>query len=88
MASVPLDLIIFSGVVTFGIVFLLWVFFHLTIESRKARTRRRHTLSRLSAVLGGGGSGSNGKKIASILILTVICGTEQAQATSPPATDS
>ena len=43
MTSVSLDLIIFSGAVIFGIVFLLWVLFHLTIESRQARTRRRHT---------------------------------------------
>lgn len=50
MASVLVDLVIFSVVGAAGIVFLLWVLYHLILESRQTRIRRRHSFSRISSV--------------------------------------
>ena len=50
MAS--LDLIIFSVVAVAGVAFLLWVLYHLILESRQTRRRRRHSFSHLSSLAG------------------------------------
>lgn len=87
MASAPLGLIIFSVVVGFGIVFLLWVLYHLILESRQARSRRGHISSHLSSA-DRAGPLPRKRTLPSILVLAVIYGTAQAHSTSPPVPDS
>jgi hypothetical protein len=73
--TVRFDLIILSVVVGFGIVFLLWVLYHVSVESRQARSCRRHIFSRQSSVGDRSASHPERKNLASVLILTVIDGT-------------
>jgi hypothetical protein len=88
VALVSLDLIIFAVVAVAGIAFLLWVLYHLILESRQTRRRRRHSFSHLSSAVDRAGPIPREKKLALILILAVIYGTAQAHSTSPPAPDS
>ena len=88
VASVSLDLIILAVVAVSGITFLLWVLYHLILESRQIRRRKGYIFSDLSSMADRAGPTPKERKLASILILALIYGTAQAQSTSPPAPDS
>jgi hypothetical protein len=88
VASVSLDLIILAVVAVSGITFLLWVLYHLILESRQIRRHKGYIFSDLSSMADRAGPTPKERKRESILILALIYGTAQAQSTSPPAPDS
>lgn len=82
MAPVWVDLIIFAVAAAAGIAFLLWVLYHLILESRQTTSRKGHIFSHFSSVVDRVGQSPKGKKSALILILALIYGTALAQSTS------
>jgi hypothetical protein len=55
MLTQQLELSVFASIMVLGIVFLCWSFYHLCLDSRKARSRSRNRSSVVSRVQPGFG---------------------------------
>lgn len=84
--AIVMRLVVLSIMTVSGSVFLLLVLYHFIRESRAAKKPKRHYIALVFPTSVDGGNRKNRKKVAAIVVLTLLTGTASGQSTPSQGT--